>query len=111
LEQSLLLRVSSIGTMMMGFSFYLSRMYLYLSSVYLVNMALLYFELFLQASVRDAAMNTLVEIYRHVGERVRVDLQRKGQKLLKKFHFYRPVHNLGDPDRIVQIRLQVEFCS
>jgi hypothetical protein len=34
----------------------------------------------LQASVRDAAMNTLVEIYRHVGERVRVDLQRKGSE-------------------------------
>jgi hypothetical protein len=40
------------------------------------------FKLF-QASVRDAAMNTLVEIYRHVGERVRVDLQRKGQKLVE----------------------------
>jgi len=30
-----------------------------------------------QAAVRDAAVQTLVEIYRHVGERVRVDLQRK----------------------------------
>jgi len=30
-----------------------------------------------QAAVRDAATQTLVEIYRHVGERVRVDLQRK----------------------------------
>jgi len=30
-----------------------------------------------QAAVRDAAAQTLVEIYRHVGERVRVDLQRK----------------------------------
>lgn len=29
------------------------------------------------AQVRDAAMNTLVEIYRHVGERVRCDLARK----------------------------------
>jgi hypothetical protein len=67
---------------MIVFPFYLRRMYLYLSSVYLVNTALFYFELF-QASVRDAAMNTLVEIYRHVGERVRVDLQRKGQELVK----------------------------
>ncbi len=24
---------------------------------------------------------------------------------------YRPVHNLGDPNRMVQIRLQVELCS
>ena len=31
------------------------------------------------APVRDAASNTLVEIYRHVGERVRMDLQRKYQ--------------------------------
>eukprot|EP00092_Neocalanus_flemingeri_P004447 GFUD01004782.1.p1 GENE.GFUD01004782.1~~GFUD01004782.1.p1 ORF type:complete len:1502 (+),score=448.94 GFUD01004782.1:193-4698(+) len=30
-----------------------------------------------QAAVRDAAVQTLVEIYRHVGERVRLDLQRK----------------------------------
>jgi hypothetical protein len=67
---------------MIVFPFYLRRMYLYLSSVYLVNTALFYFGLF-QASVRDAAMNTLVEIYRHVGERVRVDLQRKGQKLVE----------------------------
>merc|ERR1719509_332998 len=29
------------------------------------------------ASVRDAAVSTLVEIYRHVGERVRMDLQKK----------------------------------
>ena len=29
------------------------------------------------APVRDAASSTLVEIYRHVGERVRVDLQKK----------------------------------
>jgi CLIP-associating protein 1/2 len=29
------------------------------------------------APVRDAASNTLVEVYRHIGERVRVDLQRK----------------------------------
>ncbi|XP_032875905.1 CLIP-associating protein 2 isoform X17 [Amblyraja radiata] len=28
--------------------------------------------------VRDAAMNTMVEIYRHVGEKVRADLSRKG---------------------------------
>jgi hypothetical protein len=56
-------------------------------------------------------MNTLVEIYRHVGERVRVDLQRKGQKLVETSTYYRPIHNLGDPDRIVQIRLQVELCS
>jgi len=30
-----------------------------------------------QAAVRDAAIQTLVEIYRHVGEKVRMDLQRK----------------------------------
>ncbi|XP_073773258.1 CLIP-associating protein 1-B isoform X14 [Danio rerio] len=30
------------------------------------------------SQVRDAAMNCLVEIYRHVGERVRVDLGKKG---------------------------------
>ena len=29
------------------------------------------------APVRDAASSTLVEIYRHVGDRVRVDLQKK----------------------------------
>lgn len=28
--------------------------------------------------VRDGAMNCLVEIYRHVGERVRMDLGKKG---------------------------------
>lgn len=31
------------------------------------------------APVRDAAMATLVEIYRHVGERVQSDLERKFQ--------------------------------
>ena len=31
-----------------------------------------------QSSVRDTAMATLVEIYRHVGEKVRMDLQRRG---------------------------------
>ncbi|KAL4635558.1 CLIP-associating protein 1 isoform X1 [Arapaima gigas] len=30
------------------------------------------------SQVRDGAMNSLVEIYRHVGERVRVDLSKKG---------------------------------
>ncbi|KAK3569320.1 hypothetical protein QTP86_026826 [Hemibagrus guttatus] len=30
------------------------------------------------SQVRDSAMNSLVEIYRHVGERVRVDLSKKG---------------------------------
>ncbi|XP_056611251.1 CLIP-associating protein 1a isoform X18 [Triplophysa dalaica] len=30
------------------------------------------------SQVRDAAMNCLVEIYRHVGERVRIDLSKKG---------------------------------
>lgn len=29
------------------------------------------------ASVRDAAFSTLVEIYTHIGERLRIDLQRK----------------------------------
>ena len=29
------------------------------------------------APVRDAAAGTLVEIYRHIGDRVRVDLQKK----------------------------------
>ncbi len=75
-----------------------------------MNTALFYFELF-QASVRDAAMNTLVEIYRHVGERVRVDLQRKGQKLVENSTFYRSITKLGDPARMVQILLQVDFCS
>lgn len=28
--------------------------------------------------VRDGAMSSLVEIYRHVGERVRLDLSKKG---------------------------------
>lgn len=31
------------------------------------------------AGVRDAAFSTLVEIYKHIGERVRVDLQKKHQ--------------------------------
>ena len=31
------------------------------------------------ASVRDAAFNTLVEIYTHFGDRLRMDLQRKHQ--------------------------------
>jgi len=31
-----------------------------------------------QAAVREASMSTLVEIYRHVGEKVRMDLQRRG---------------------------------
>ncbi|KPP61410.1 hypothetical protein Z043_120494, partial [Scleropages formosus] len=30
------------------------------------------------SQVRDVAMNCLVEIYRHVGERVRIDLSKKG---------------------------------
>lgn len=29
-------------------------------------------------AVRDAALNTLVEIYRHVGEKVRLDLEKRG---------------------------------
>jgi CLIP-associating protein 1/2 len=29
------------------------------------------------APVRDAASNTLVDVYRHVGERLRSDLQKK----------------------------------
>ena len=29
-------------------------------------------------AVRDVAFNTLVEIYRHVGEKVRVDLEKRG---------------------------------
>lgn len=29
------------------------------------------------ATVRDTAFNTLVEVYRHVGDRLRVDLQKK----------------------------------
>ena len=33
------------------------------------------------APVRDAAFSTLVEIYKYVGERVRVDLQKKYQVL------------------------------
>lgn len=32
----------------------------------------------LSFQVRDSAMSCLVEIYRHVGERVRVDLSKKG---------------------------------
>ena len=31
------------------------------------------------ASVREAAFSTLVEIYTHIGERLRIDLQRKHQ--------------------------------
>ena len=31
------------------------------------------------SSVRDAALATLVEVYRHVGERLRMDLGRKYQ--------------------------------
>lgn len=34
--------------------------------------------LFVGVQVRDGAMNCLVEIYRHVGERVRMDLGKKG---------------------------------
>jgi len=29
-------------------------------------------------AVRDAAFSTLVEIYRHVGEKVRIDLEKRG---------------------------------
>lgn len=29
-------------------------------------------------AVRDASLNTLVEIYRHVGEKVRLDLEKRG---------------------------------
>jgi CLIP-associating protein 1/2 len=29
------------------------------------------------STVRDTAFNTLVEVYRHVGDRLRVDLQKK----------------------------------
>lgn len=34
--------------------------------------------LFSLVKVRDRAINTLVEIYRHVGEKVRIDLAKKG---------------------------------
>lgn len=33
---------------------------------------------YVDPQVRDSAMNCLVEIYRHVGERVRMDLGKKG---------------------------------
>jgi CLIP-associating protein 1/2 len=29
------------------------------------------------SAVRDTAFNTLVEMYRHVGDRLRIDLQKK----------------------------------
>lgn len=29
-------------------------------------------------SVRDAAFNTLMDVYRHVGDKVRIDLEKRG---------------------------------
>uniref|UniRef100_A0A673HJX8 CLIP-associating protein 1-like n=1 Tax=Sinocyclocheilus rhinocerous TaxID=307959 RepID=A0A673HJX8_9TELE len=37
------------------------------------------------SQVRDAAMNCLVEIYRHVGEKVRIDLSKKGLPARNKY--------------------------
>uniref|UniRef100_A0AAR2JDB0 TOG domain-containing protein n=1 Tax=Pygocentrus nattereri TaxID=42514 RepID=A0AAR2JDB0_PYGNA len=39
------------------------------------------------SQVRDSAMNCLVEIYRHVGERVRVDLSKKGLPQSRRISF------------------------
>ncbi|PVD35984.1 hypothetical protein C0Q70_02954 [Pomacea canaliculata] len=49
--------------------------------------------------VRDAAVNTLTEIYRHVGEKVRVDLSRKGipqQRLAQIFARFDEVKASGN---------------
>ncbi|XP_068165253.1 CLIP-associating protein 1-B-like isoform X2 [Antennarius striatus] len=51
------------------------------------------------AQVRDGAMSCLVEIYRHVGERVRVDLGKKGlpqSRLNVIFRKFDEVQRLGD---------------
>lgn len=48
--------------------------------IFVVVVLVIYFNCFftVDLQVRDGAMNCLVEIYRHVGERVRIDLAKKG---------------------------------
>uniref|UniRef100_A0A8C2P3E2 CLIP-associating protein 1 n=1 Tax=Capra hircus TaxID=9925 RepID=A0A8C2P3E2_CAPHI len=51
------------------------------------------------SQVRDAAINSLVEIYRHVGERVRADLSKKGLPQ-KNFFAYSSDKNFDDEDSV-----------
>lgn len=48
------------------------------AGIYLFKLKRWLISLLSDVQVRDAAINSLVEIYRHVGERVRADLSKKG---------------------------------
>uniref|UniRef100_A0A8B9TCD5 Cytoplasmic linker associated protein 1 n=1 Tax=Anas platyrhynchos TaxID=8839 RepID=A0A8B9TCD5_ANAPL len=55
------------------------------------------------SQVRDAAINSLVEIYRHVGERVRADLSKKGlpqSRLMVDYAFFLADKNFDDEDSV-----------
>uniref|UniRef100_A0A8C3D160 Cytoplasmic linker associated protein 1 n=1 Tax=Cairina moschata TaxID=8855 RepID=A0A8C3D160_CAIMO len=55
------------------------------------------------SQVRDAAINSLVEIYRHVGERVRADLSKKGlpqSRLTVDYAFFLADKNFDDEDSV-----------
>uniref|UniRef100_A0A452RCI5 Cytoplasmic linker associated protein 1 n=1 Tax=Ursus americanus TaxID=9643 RepID=A0A452RCI5_URSAM len=52
------------------------------------------------SQVRDAAINSLVEIYRHVGERVRADLSKKGLPQSRDFSAYSSDKNFDDEDSV-----------
>uniref|UniRef100_A0A8C5VF00 CLIP-associating protein 1 n=1 Tax=Microcebus murinus TaxID=30608 RepID=A0A8C5VF00_MICMU len=52
------------------------------------------------SQVRDAAINSLVEIYRHVGERVRADLSKKGLPQSRLVVVLRSDKNFDDEDSV-----------
>lgn len=68
--------------------------------------------------VRDGAMNCLVEIYRHVGERVRMDLGKKGLPqsrcvmwLFHKPHFVGALMSVSLPSLMFLINIIKRFCK
>uniref|UniRef100_A0A663N3R8 Cytoplasmic linker associated protein 1 n=1 Tax=Athene cunicularia TaxID=194338 RepID=A0A663N3R8_ATHCN len=60
--------------------------------------------------VRDAAINSLVEIYRHVGERVRADLSKKGLPQSRMFAIMWAC-SLGHPFASLDLWLNVLFLA
>uniref|UniRef100_A0A8C4UTH7 Cytoplasmic linker associated protein 1 n=1 Tax=Falco tinnunculus TaxID=100819 RepID=A0A8C4UTH7_FALTI len=67
------------------------------------------------SQVRDAAINSLVEIYRHVGERVRADLSKKGLPQSRPEHaasFATTLaYSLGHPFASSDLQLTVVFLA
>uniref|UniRef100_A0A663N5Q1 Cytoplasmic linker associated protein 1 n=1 Tax=Athene cunicularia TaxID=194338 RepID=A0A663N5Q1_ATHCN len=62
------------------------------------------------SQVRDAAINSLVEIYRHVGERVRADLSKKGLPQSRMFAIMWAC-SLGHPFASLDLWLNVLFLA